>query len=197
MEIKTEWFRDRLADKRMSQRGLARAMGLDAAAVSLMLRGKREMKLAEAAEIARLLGVPAEEVLANAGVRTGSGHTQIQITGIVDGHGEVHCRLSEPLGIIAHPGGDLPPNINALQCRTAGTDMDHMDGWLLYVQDVKAGVNPDAIGHLSVCHLTNGVTYLAKPTRSYTRGRWDLSSPGMTAKAVELDFAKPVLLIAT
>ena len=52
----TKWFRDRLADRGLSQRALARQMALDAAAVSLMLRGKREMKLTEAAEIARLLG---------------------------------------------------------------------------------------------------------------------------------------------
>ena len=50
----TNWFRDRLADRGLSQRALARHMGLDAAAVSLMLRGRRVMKLTEAAEIARL-----------------------------------------------------------------------------------------------------------------------------------------------
>lgn len=60
----TNWFRDRLADRGLSQRALARIMGLDAAAVSLMLRGRRVMKLTEAAEIARLLGVPAEDVMA-------------------------------------------------------------------------------------------------------------------------------------
>ena len=42
-------------------------MGLDPAAVSLMLRGKRKMSAAEAAEIARLLNVSVEEVLLHAG----------------------------------------------------------------------------------------------------------------------------------
>lgn len=51
----TKWFRDRLADKGLSQRGLARHMGLDSAAISLMLRGRRAMKITEAAEIASLL----------------------------------------------------------------------------------------------------------------------------------------------
>jgi len=195
MEIQTKWFRDRLADRQMSQRALARAMGLDAAAMSLMLRGKREMKMAEAAEIARLLGVPAEDVMANAGVRTGSGHTQVQIVAVIDGHGEVHCKINAPLGVIQHPGGGLPGNINAIQCRTAGSALDHMDGWLLFVQEPRDGVPHDAIGRLSVCQIHGGVKYLAKPTRSYSRGRWDLTGPATTAQGVQIDYAAPVLQI--
>ena len=36
-----QWLKDRLSERKLSQRGLARSMGLDAAAVSLMLQGKR------------------------------------------------------------------------------------------------------------------------------------------------------------
>lgn len=66
-QIDTGWFQGRLADKRLSQRQLAKRMGLDPAAVSLMLRGKRKMSAAEAADIAVLLGVSADEVLLHAG----------------------------------------------------------------------------------------------------------------------------------
>ncbi len=38
MPIDTEWFRDRLASRKLSQRGLAKAMGVDPSAVSLMFR---------------------------------------------------------------------------------------------------------------------------------------------------------------
>lgn len=195
MAINTDWFKNRIADRRLSQRGLARAMGLDAAAVSLMLRGRREMKLTEAAEIARLLGLPVSEVLENAGVRMAG--TSVQIIGYVDGHGEGHCMLHDPIGTIPHPGADLPGNVNALQCRTAGTDLDHMDGWLLFIPDAHHGIPPDAIGRLSVCKIRGGVAYLAKPTRSYSRGRWDLTGPATKAQGVELEFALPVLLIVT
>ena len=65
--VDTDWFQGRLAAKRMSQRGLARLMGLDPAAVSLMLRGKRKMTTTEAAEIARLLNVEVGEVMVRAG----------------------------------------------------------------------------------------------------------------------------------
>lgn len=193
MVVDTDWFRDRLAARQMSQRGLARAMGLDAAAVSLMLRGKREMKLTEAAEIAQLLGVPADEVIAAAGVRISSGGTQVSIVGTVDGAGECHWK---PAGKAPHPGGNLPGNISALQCRTAGTELDHMDGWLLFFHaQAPKGVPADAVGRLSFCKLAKGVVYLAAPHRSYSRGKWDLTGPSARAKTVTLEWASPILLI--
>lgn len=65
--IDTNWFRSRLADRRLSQRQLAKLLDLDPAAVSLMLRGKRKMSAAEASEIAVQLGVSVQEVLVRAG----------------------------------------------------------------------------------------------------------------------------------
>lgn len=66
-EVDTRWFQDRLADKRLSQRKLASMMNLDPAAMSLMIRGKRKMSGAEAAEIAKFIGVSVDEVLVRAG----------------------------------------------------------------------------------------------------------------------------------
>ena len=67
-KVDTHWFRDRLRDASLSQRQLAFRLGLDPAAVSLMLRGMRGMTAAEASGIAKLLSVSAEEVLQRAGV---------------------------------------------------------------------------------------------------------------------------------
>lgn len=189
----TKWFRDRLADRQMSQRALARAMGLDAAAVSLMLRGKREMKLNEAAEIARLLGVGADDVLQAAGVRISSGGEQIPIIGWVDGVGEAHWHAD---GSVPHPGAGLPAAINAVVCRTAGSALAHMDGWVLFSQAAApAGVMAEAVGRLSFCRLRGGVIYLAAPSRSRARGRWDLTGPATDAAAADLEWASPVLMI--
>lgn len=41
--MNTEWFRQLLATRKLSQRGLAKLLELDPAAVSLMLRGSGEM----------------------------------------------------------------------------------------------------------------------------------------------------------
>lgn len=71
--IDTGWFKGMLADKRLSQRKLAVLLGLDAAAVSLMLRGRRKMGVAEAAEIAKQLEVSVEQVM----MRAGAGATSV------------------------------------------------------------------------------------------------------------------------
>lgn len=68
VEANTRWFQNRIADVRLSQRRVAKHLGLDPAAVSLMIRGKRKMSAAEAAELARLLGVTVNEVMRHAGI---------------------------------------------------------------------------------------------------------------------------------
>lgn len=169
-------------------------MGLDAAAVSLMLRGKREMKLREAAEVARLMGVPAEEILQHAGLKVGSGGTRLPICGTIDGTAEV--RWDNDLGDVqAPPGIDAS---GAIQCRTQGTPLDYMDRWLLFMAGPKKeGVQPEALERLSVVKIRNGLTGIAQVTRGYQRGRWDISGPALTARDVDLEYAVPILLIQT
>jgi DNA-binding Xre family transcriptional regulator len=74
MSIDTKWFKNRLLDRQVSQRQLARRIGLDPAAVSLMLRGQRRMQLSEAAAIARELGCSLNDVLEHAGIEVGGVH---------------------------------------------------------------------------------------------------------------------------
>jgi len=66
--VDTRWFQGLLADKQISQRRLARTIGLDPAAVSLMFNGKRKMSAAEAAAIAKVLGIDVQEVILRAGI---------------------------------------------------------------------------------------------------------------------------------
>lgn len=63
-----KWFKGRLAELGHTQRALARVLGLDPAAVSLMLRGKRKIEVKEAVALARLLDVPVDEILERVGV---------------------------------------------------------------------------------------------------------------------------------
>lgn len=167
-------------------------MGLDPAAVSLMLRGKRAMKITEAAEIARLLGVPADEVMQAAGVRLDSGGAMVPIVGFIDGSGEFHWQRD---GETRHPGAGLG-DVSAVLCQTAGSPLAHMDGWVLFMQaTAPTGVQPEAVGRMSFCRLRNGVVYLAAPTRSRTRGRWDLTGPHAEARGVDLEWATAVQVI--
>jgi len=196
MPVDTKWFRDRLADQRLSQRGLARQLGLDPAAVSLTLRGKREMKIAEAAAIARLLGVPADEVMEHAGVRIASKNTLIPIGGTMDGTAEVHVDL-KTLDAVPHPGGDLPEKAIGVLCKTEGSDLTHMDGWLLFAKAGfdEPGIMPEAVGRLSFCRVKSGGIYVARIVRGMQRGRWTLHTPTGVMKDAEVEWAKPILLV--
>lgn len=71
LNIDTRWFQDRLSDRGVSQRKLARVLGLDPAAVSLMLHGRRKFTAREAVDIAGVLGVDVDEVLRHAGLKRG------------------------------------------------------------------------------------------------------------------------------
>lgn len=192
MSVDTQWFKDRLAEKRLSQRGLAKMLDLDAAAISLTLRGRREMKLSEAASIAMLLGTPVEEVLAHAGVRTNSDGARINVSAVIDEHQEVVAiPPSESFEVAVPPG--LPANCMAIQCRTTGTPMAYKDGWIFFTRTPE-NVSADAVGRFSYVRMKNGLATLAQVARGYRPGRYNLSGPA-SAENVELDFAEPVLLI--
>lgn len=78
MAIDTDWFVRRIQESEHgSLRRLAAKMRnrqgepMNIAPVSLMLRGKREIVLSEARQLADLLGVPMGEVIKRAGVSFG------------------------------------------------------------------------------------------------------------------------------
>src|SRR5688572_9444672 len=89
--INTRWFNAILQERGMSQRELCRRLDLDSSAMSLTFRGKRQMKLTEAVDIARLLGVSLTDVLENAGIKLDqAGIRMAPVVGFLDGEGEVH-----------------------------------------------------------------------------------------------------------
>src|SRR5215813_7582083 len=74
LEIDDQFFREALRAADKSQREMARFMGLDPAAITLMLQGRRAMQLSEAQQIAEFLTIPVEDVLRHAGLQL-SGET--------------------------------------------------------------------------------------------------------------------------
>lgn len=191
--IDTDWFKSKLADKRMSQRQLAKYLRLDSSAVSLTFRGKREMKLTEAAQIAQLVGVPVDEVLHHAGVLNITKGKRISVAYVMEAHGEVRTE-SEPFDVPA-PADLAGDTYICCQARTAGTDLEHMDGWLMYLKQPK-GVAPEAIGRFSMAKIRNGVTVVATVRKGYQPERYRLSGP-FDAADVQLDWAQPIEHIRT
>lgn len=198
--VDTKWFDQVLRDRRLSRRQLAKRLGVDPSAVSLMFRGMRHMSIDRAAEIAQLLNVPVDELLRRAGsplpatvpVRTGRGPRMVPVVGHFEGDGEVQLHITGD----EIPGPDeLPLKTGVLIGRTAAGPMRLMDGWALYVAQ-HSNVPADIIGRYSVARTKSGLVLLRWVTRSYQQGHYNLLSCfSASVENIELDWASPVIWI--
>lgn len=197
MAIDTHWFVSQLGAKRMSQRQLARFMGIDPASVHRLLQGKRPMRFDEATQLASLLGVTVDDVLRHAGLPVGAGET-VPVVGYVNGGGEAHIDWGHAENHVPAPVG-MPPNSVAVVLQTAGTPLDPMDGWIMYLRPPVDGVPADAVGRMCLVRMAgNGTVLLRHLRRGYRPKRYTLvgiNTPGVTDAA--LDWATPVEFIAT
>lgn len=195
MPIDTAWFTDRLAQRRLSQRGLAKLMGLDPAAVSLMLRGKRKIILEEAAQLAVLLDVSVTEVLERAGLPV-HGEAKVPLIGYTTATYEVVQAGEGAHDMVDAPPG-VPSNCVAIQARTASTDREQVDGYLYFVSGDRA--NPaNAIGDMAWIAVKGNGQKLCWVNRGYRRGTYNLVGvKGPLVENAELAWASPVLWIKT
>lgn len=65
--IDLKWFRALLKARKMSQKELADAIHMNPSSMSLTLSGKREIRLGEAQQIAKVLDLAIEELVAHFG----------------------------------------------------------------------------------------------------------------------------------
>lgn len=147
----TKWFRARLEESGVTQRHLAKTLDLDPAAVSYMLRGKRKMQMAEAAEIARMIGTPIDEVLLHAGIdiQKAPAGADVAIVGTIQAaSGEIQHTPDGKRTRKAPAVTGLPKGASALRIEGEGAEA----GWTLYYvprDQVEAG----AVGQLAVVTL--------------------------------------------
>lgn len=193
MAINTDWFKGLMADRRISQRELAKRLGVDHSALSLAFRGKRQMKMSEAADLARLLGVPVSEVMENAGIQAES--KTVPFRGWIDSHNEFHSEDSETR--IPSPTV-MPVGSFAIQYRTSGTPMEHLDGWMMFVRAPREGVPPECFNKLCLVRLSEGVQMTGVVKRGYQKGRYNLvMNAAQQINDVQLDWAALITHIET
>lgn len=193
MTIDTKWFRDRLADAGISQRQLSRKLGLDQSAISLTFSGKRRMKFEEAAGIARLLSLPVSEILRNAGVPIDEGEKTVPLCSILDGHGESHCIGVDGSERVVPPQ-PMPDGSTVVQCRTAGSPLEHMDGWLIFCEPPTEKIPLDQFCRVK---LRNGVKLFGVVRRGYKRGRYNIAGPAGQVADADIEWVQPVVAIRT
>jgi transcriptional regulator with XRE-family HTH domain len=177
--VNTRWFQNALDNIDLSQRKLAKRMGeeldreIDPSAVSLMLRGIRDVKADEAATLAKILRVPLEVVLKNLGVDLPQedtvGSSKVNVVGWLDGHGKVHTddKILGPRRVSAPPG--IPEGTVALRDQSGTV----WDGWVSYYKPVTY-LMPDAIGRLCVVEVANGDQFVKVVQRGFDPGTFRL-----------------------
>jgi plasmid maintenance system antidote protein VapI len=168
-QMSTEWFRDRLKQKKISQRGLAKLLNIDPAAASLMLRAKRKMTSHEAHQIAQILGVPLNEIMRQAGIDVIDDVRRVSVTSFMDEHGHVSLMPARTHDTVIGPA-DCPIGTYAIQVRSPTTVKD---GWLLFVNPAQAPAN-DNIDKLCSNATHEGKQLVGVIRRGYRRDTHNL-----------------------
>lgn len=135
--MNTQWFKDRLKDKKISQRGLAKILGIDPAAASLMLRDMRKMTAQEGHTISQTLGLPISEIMRQAGIEVIDDVSRVPITAFMDDLGNVSLMPPRTHDTVTGPA-DCPQGTYAIQVRCPS---NVKDGWLLFVSPTQASSN--------------------------------------------------------
>jgi transcriptional regulator with XRE-family HTH domain len=167
--MNTEWFRQLLATRKLSQRGLAKLMELDPAAVSLMLRGQRKMTNEEAHQVSLILGVPITEVLRQAGIEVTDDIRRVKVAGYVDANSAVTLFPKRTHDKVIGPA-DCPEGTYALQMRAANNPSD---GWMIFVSPSEDDPRSH-LGQMCCVALDNGEHIVAFLHRGYRTGTFNL-----------------------
>lgn len=192
-QMNTKWFRRQLQDKHLSQRGLAKLLNIDPAAVSLMLRGQRRMTLQEAHRISEILGTATSEVIREAGIPTDDGIRRVPISGICGAEGIVQMLAPKTHEKTQAPA-DVPSDSYAIQVREPG---HCKDSWLMFVSAAQQEPK-DRLETMNLCALSDGRQVLAYIRRGYRKETYNLTLITDAAKLMQdqqVSWASPVLWI--
>jgi len=198
------WFLSRLEDQRLSVRGLARDMGIDASAVSRMLSGQRKMQMDEAKQIAHFLRVPVAEVMRHAGVSVDLDGmpTRIMLAATIDQTGHME-RMKEPRPLpqaiiekvqaaISRAGNG---QIIAAQIRATTGPLAIWDDAVVLFKPTEV-VEHDAIGTLAICRTRdNGKQAMVRLTRARKTGEATIQRATGDTAEVMLETAAPVIAV--
>ncbi|TIP38493.1 MAG: helix-turn-helix transcriptional regulator [Mesorhizobium sp.] len=198
-----DWFRRKLEEHRLSQSGLGRMLGIDKSSMSLLLAGKRKLTLTAAADMARILGVTATEVMERFGVRVDGIRGGDDVTpqmlpfeGWIDESSNVHIENTSRRKRMLDVGVNFEAGAGAFQWRTPQSKMDVLDGWIV-VSGARREADESMIGRGCVVGLKGGEMMLRLVRRGYAPGTHLLfglmGTPDVTE--AEVEWYAPVLMM--
>jgi len=168
-EVNQTWFQERLRDLKLSQRQLAKKIGLDPAAVSLMFAGRRAMSMDEAKAIADQLLVPVTEVMRQAGIEVLDDVRKVPIAGYVGADCAVTLLPAGTHDMVLAPA-DVPHGSFAIQHRAVNSIYD---GWINFISGLQQTAE-DGIDRLAIVALKDGRLLRGIIRRGYKRGLYNL-----------------------
>lgn len=194
-QINTQYFKGVMRDRGITQAGLAAQLQLDPSSLSRRLVGKLEFTPAEAARLARVLGVPLGEVLSNLGIAAEdvTGENAVPVVGWIDDGANVRREaIKGPRRVLAPP---LFEEGEALRFQTAGGVLDAYDGAVIYYQPA-GGIHSEALGRLCVVTVQGGTRLVGILKRGYQRGLYTVTDPaGRVRENLWIESATPVVWV--
>lgn len=190
MEINRRFFESLMQDKGLSLRGLAQRMGMSHSQLSLAFSGDRKLQIAEAVQLSSIFGVPLAEVIEASGVPVGTtGDFRVPVIGAVQGDGTVMLHKDDVRERAKAPEGAHEDTI-AVQCRTAGSPLEWMDGWVMFARKPKKA-DPTVLGRYALVQIEGGPAAVAGVRRGYRERTYNLIGT-YRADSVRLEWATPI-----
>ena len=190
-DVNRRYFESLMQSRDLSLRGLAKSMGMNHSQLSLTFSGDRKLQLDEAAQLSMIFGEPLHRIVENAGITVKSFNGQrISVIGSMQGDGTVAVYADDVIER-THAPEALPVDGIAVQCRTSGSTLDWMDGWVFFCPRLD-GVDSAILGRFALCHIKDGPHVIASVRRGYQENTFNLRGP-YTADSVRLEAATPVL----
>lgn len=192
-KVDRDWFRDRLRDIQMSQRGLAKNLKLDPSAITLMLRGERRITSSEAQEIAALFSVPVTEILRRAGVDVRDDVRRVPLSACLGPNASIEAFDDGDHEFIEAPA-DVPGGSYAVQVR------DHTsphDGWVMIISGDKTEPGR-LLDRACACGTDDGTIFTGIIKKGYKRGKFNLVITATQPRIIEnaeIEWASPILWI--
>lgn len=198
-DFNTEWFQHQFQMRDLSQRKIAKLMGIDPSALSFIVTRRRRLALDEANSLAAILGLPIEEILVQAGINVSGGVSRDATTveGWVDG--DLRVNFGQPKGPPTAPYPFSEKGIRVVRCQTVGSKYDGLDGALIYFRPAKK-FDPATLGQICLVQVRGekGMR-LAVPRKGYRSGTYNLSVPmgDVLAEGIIIESTSQVIWIKT
>lgn len=201
--VDKDWFLQKLREKRSSVRKLAKHLEIDPSAVSRALSGQRKIRIDEATNIAKFLGVTVSEVLNHTGVYDSINKEKrnILLAAEINKNGQIvnipnPKPLSSPFITRAHAAISWADNheIIAAQIRASDGPLVMFDDAIVLFRPSEQ-IELDAIGFLAICRSRRDEQIMARIERARKTGEALIIRIDGKADEVTLETATPVLAI--